>query len=82
MELKHIYPLFDDFDDMLLIVPYGIETHGQDCWWKVRQLLIVPYGIETQQQWRPGQRETKLLIVPYGIETCVRVENNSELLNF
>ena len=37
---------------VLLIVPYGIETSHQIWQTSLRYLLIVPYGIETHRTWR------------------------------
>ena len=68
MELK---PPFDARPiklNLLLIVPYGIETIIMALKSKIFYLLIVPYGIETSRT--ENKRHTKkLLIVPYGIET-------------
>ena len=54
--------------EMVLIVPYGIET--QFCGWQDGKysVLIVPYGIETKES-SLYSAATTVLIVPYGIET-------------
>ena len=55
---------------LLLIVPYGIETKNLLKILLEFYLLIVPYGIETLF----GEYKSdliKLLIVPYGIETYI-----------
>ena len=54
---------------LLLIVPYGIETHiGYASLGFCNILLIVPYGIETCLN-EALISISYLLIVPYGIET-------------
>ncbi len=47
MELKQmlLQQLWEN--DLLLIVPYGIETDEVNACQKAIHLLIVPYGIET-----------------------------------
>ena len=47
MELKRISGIYNDDTDVLLIVPYGIETIFSLASITVPSLLIVPYGIET-----------------------------------
>ena len=56
MELKHLIQRGNNKLNLLLIVPYGIETllysldyHNLDC------LLIVPYGIETRKPYTNGR---------------------------
>ena len=57
------------FHQILLIVPYGIETGLWESYRSLRQcLLIVPYGIETNH-YNNRKDLLPLLIVPYGIET-------------
>ena len=48
MELKHHQELNMIFQDILLIVPYGIETQLKAISESSLKLLIVPYGIETR----------------------------------
>ena len=51
MELKHQFAAVTNGLDLLLIVPYGIETYyTKQLYLKLKQLLIVPYGIETAIQ--------------------------------
>ncbi len=49
MELKHSLEAdTNKLLDLLLIVPYGIETIFRSIRWRMHtELLIVPYGIET-----------------------------------
>ena len=68
MELKHYGSAPSLFDEVLLIVPYGIETYNQGYYDRSQCLLIVPYGIETKFL-ELNMRQGYLLIVPYGIET-------------
>ena len=56
-------------EDLLLIVPYGIETLCTCCSRTLVVLLIVPYGIETTFPCKGHSQPGGLLIVPYGIET-------------
>ena len=52
MELKHQFAAVTNGLDLLLIVPYGIETYyTKQLYLKLKQLLIVPYGIETDEAW-------------------------------
>ena len=71
MELKRLmYIQFLPSPDMLLIVPYGIETYASSgTAFGIIVLLIVPYGIETRKGKHTRVRDYDLLIVPYGIET-------------
>ena len=48
MELKHGLPASAIFWEILLIVPYGIETYAILSLIAWMLLLIVPYGIETR----------------------------------
>ena len=48
MELKHDLRLLQTYPVLLLIVPYGIETHNVPTLKVELLLLIVPYGIETE----------------------------------
>ena len=41
---------------MLLIVPYGIETHIYGFTFFIDKLLIVPYGIETLSDGQSDER--------------------------
>ena len=73
--------------DLLLIVPYGIETLQDVRFYLFQKLLIVPYGIETYHQLLL-HHDNQLLIVPYGIETiwytrfsCYRRTFNRTLWN-
>ena len=50
MELKRGENPIECVSPVLLIVPYGIETHGKETRWHSSDLLIVPYGIETRSQ--------------------------------
>ena len=59
--------------DLLLIVPYGIETKFSKNEIQLVNLLIVPYGIETSFRLSSLLPLTGLLIVPYGIETQLLV---------
>ena len=71
MELKLGSPDKEAPVDILLIVPYGIETPAGICSYTVSaMLLIVPYGIETNEG-NMFRKHFLLLIVPYGIETPV-----------
>ena len=69
MELKLAKGVGNAQSEVLLIVPYGIETA---YYWRlvtaVGELLIVPYGIETSDP-HESACVVFLLIVPYGIET-------------
>ena len=47
MELKHEYYRLPNGMEILLIVPYGIETYLDLTNYRLISLLIVPYGIET-----------------------------------
>ena len=47
MELKRLTGIPTDSSNVLLIVPYGIETNTFLCVGRSKELLIVPYGIET-----------------------------------
>ena len=49
MELKHGKTRITLEKDLLLIVPYGIETRLKLFLLLEYNLLIVPYGIETQK---------------------------------
>ena len=67
---------------MLLIVPYGIETHSSnDSQISFNCLLIVPYGIETKFHlvW---EKFDCLLIVPYGIETRTPADTSGHQRTF
>ena len=70
MELKLVYFSFILNGNVLLIVPYGIETLDAHCLDFITSLLIVPYGIETTKKINI-MILAKLLIVPYGIETTL-----------
>ena len=48
MELKQSFARLECCLQMLLIVPYGIETDYQEGFINLVLLLIVPYGIETK----------------------------------
>ena len=48
MELKRREREIKNQVEMLLIVPYGIETNAPCAALSARRLLIVPYGIETR----------------------------------
>mgnify|MGYP001493501190 CR=1 FL=1 len=50
MELKHGTNFIVWIHEILLIVPYGIETILPELKESTTDLLIVPYGIETQMQ--------------------------------
>ena len=50
MELKLEMDIEDATDELLLIVPYGIETSKLPAGFGLSYLLIVPYGIETKQE--------------------------------
>ena len=69
MELKQTGQLRRVFANVLLIVPYGIETRHRLRVYNSHHLLIVPYGIETIIVYSRFQYFPRLLIVPYGIET-------------
>ena len=58
-----------EHSEVLLIVPYGIETLQLPNQGYCIVLLIVPYGIETPSGRYGGGWPFALLIVPYGIET-------------
>ena len=75
MELKRHPQTVKHFVIVLLIVPYGIETHFTHNTRARGLLLIVPYGIETRQVRGAGRRGGLLLIVPYGIETMEETFN-------
>ena len=69
MELKRRTIHILQITNLLLIVPYGIETSLGDQLKTFSILLIVPYGIETSNLAATFIMHTMLLIVPYGIET-------------
>ena len=70
MELKQWDTIMALLGEILLIVPYGIETLlFVDGMLSALTLLIVPYGIETTFFLLNAMKNTRLLIVPYGIET-------------
>ena len=71
MELKRFSASTNLRLHILLIVPYGIETHISPMQTYLKGLLIAPYGIETQYFIGYRNTELKLLIVPYGIETLL-----------
>ncbi len=74
MELKRRRVGEESSGTVLLIVPYGIETHLGLLYDELQVLLIVPYGIETWiEDFRLPMKNT-LLIVPYGIETSQPVD--------
>ena len=50
MELKHNSDVVHTHRYLLLIVPYGIETHLYGTFILRGLLLIVPYGIETSMR--------------------------------
>ena len=72
MELKHNIISIKTINNVLLIVPYGIETQESEILFASGTLLIVPYGIETGYVRNIAQILHYLLIVPYGIETTDR----------
>ena len=67
--------------DILLIVPYGIETIRNRLNVFLTQLLIVPYGIETNLK-IIMLYNINLLIVPYGIETSITFIGSNTLRSF
>ena len=69
MELKLWNVYICKMPRLLLIVPYGIETHILQPESIPLLLLIVPYGIETAVARGVFYNRKGLLIVPYGIET-------------
>ncbi len=52
MELKPKHIKHTIWTNILLIVPYGIETRKGSVYMPFLQLLIVPYGIETSYSLR------------------------------
>ena len=84
MELKLTLLIILEASDMLLIVPYGIETMKlQHDAQNFSTLLIVPYGIETESTVNTVSCKAGLLIVPYGIETkfCAPADVSAKTFN-
>ena len=69
-------PSTPSFQQILLIVPYGIETTFLLAEGGSEGLLIVPYGIETLCCLQQHVSPLALLIVPYGIETVIYTDGD------
>ena len=70
MELKQNLADYNANTNIVLIVPYGIETFNPLGSYSFPLVLIVPYGIETRWAVK-GFSFKVVLIVPYGIETMI-----------